>query len=856
MGESLQTKKKRKLFLILGNIVLVTVILTLCLSHVRRHQATGRESAETSFVTNAGSMGSAVVTILSDQQEACTDWATYINATNMTMKEALTYLKTSTAEEAVMAHIIDPGTYKGYSAEAKSDGSDDVDYSAFKDALSGNEDITRAEGDEATIHVTSTFTNPVSHRQSLGFLENITIKDKDYLLVRVVTTDFLEAKWVFPSQYEDATLSLINGEGDYIIRASDMKSENFWEFVRIANKIGYDDASRIKSDFENGTTEIMTLANTAGTQCYVTCQALPEGGDMYCVTMIPVSSIKIEGIDYSLVYIVASGMLMVLLFNSLYILDMNRQLRVSNTQALEASRAKTDFLSSMSHDIRTPMNAIIGLTTIASKNTGDKERVEDCLEKITLTSNHLLTLINDILDISKIEAGKFSLNPVTFSLSELVHEEINIIQPQIKAKSQNFKVHVRGVSHEYLEGDELRLNQIFINILSNAVKYTPEGGTITVDLSQSVPADDPSKCDLTYSVKDTGVGMSPEFVKIMYEPFTRVNDSRQNQSQGTGLGLAITRQMVDLMGGTIDCESEVGAGTTFTVHLQLPIADHALDDSPLPQLHVLAVDDDEIFLATAMDTFETLGLEADTAMSGEEAVQKVVDHHTAGTGYDVVFVDWKMPGQSGVDTVRAIRKQVGDEVPVIIVTAYDWGDIVDEARAAGANGFLSKPMFTSVLTKKLREIMNLDTTENPEESEDIARGLRHLNLLVAEDNDMNWEIIWDLLDMYDINSERAENGEVAVQMIQNAPAGTYDAILMDVQMPVMNGLEATRVIRAMDDADKNNIPIIALTADAFAEDIETCLEAGMNAHAAKPVNMKKLFAALRKVINTKEDTSS
>jgi len=347
---------------------------------------------------------------------------------------------------------------------------------------------------------------------------------------------------------------------------------------------------------------------------------------------------------------------------------------------------------------------------------------------------------------------------------------------------------------------------------------------------------------LTYAVKDTGVGISPEFMKVMFEPFSRMKDSRTDQTQGTGLGLAITKQMVDLMGGKIFCESEVGKGSTFTVELTLDTRDNGME-LKLPEMDVLLADDDQVFLDTSKDTIDSLGLKGDYASSGHEAVEKVLERHTKKEDYDVVLLDWKMPDLSGLSVLKEIRKEAGEDVPIIIVTAYDWTDIEDEAREAGVTGFLSKPLFRSTLYAKLHDVMHLSKKgEEAPESEDIAAGLRGMKFLVAEDNDINWEIIRELLHMYEISSERAENGQIAVDMLADRD---YDAVLMDIQMPVMNGYESARAIRKLEDEKKRNIPIIAMTADAFAEDIQMCLDAGMNAHTAKPVNMKKLFDAVR-----------
>ncbi|MCC8084583.1 MAG: response regulator, partial [Clostridium sp.] len=349
---------------------------------------------------------------------------------------------------------------------------------------------------------------------------------------------------------------------------------------------------------------------------------------------------------------------------------------------------------------------------------------------------------------------------------------------------------------------------------------------------------------LTYTVQDTGIGMTREFMSDMYRNFTRAVDTRIDKVQGSGLGLAITKQLTDLMGGTIDCESEIGKGTKFTVTLTLPIAETTTDDLVLPPLKLLLVDDDEVFLETAEDTLVSMGVTVDKADNGRTAVEMAAARHEAGQGYRVVLVDFKMPDMGGIETAAAIRAKVGDEALIIIISAYDWTEIEDAAKAAGVHAFINKPMFKSVIYDKMNEFLHFSKVETASADED-AGGLQGLRLLVAEDNDLNWEIIEEMLKYYDISTVRAENGQICVELLCDAEADTYDAVLMDIQMPVMNGRDASRAIRALPDKVKRNIPIIAMTADAFAEDIQACLEAGMNGHAAKPIDMKKLFGELK-----------
>ncbi|MCM1181475.1 MAG: response regulator [Clostridium sp.] len=525
------------------------------------------------------------------------------------------------------------------------------------------------------------------------------------------------------------------------------------------------------------------------------------------------------------------------------------QMQDSLQNALEmadtANKAKTNFLSSMSHDIRTPMNAIVGMTDIAKKHTDDKEKLNDCLDKITLSSQHLLTLINDVLDISKIESGKLTLSPINFSLRRTVENLVNIVCPMIKSRDQEFDVHIHSVDSEILYGDELRVSQVFINILSNAVKYTPDGGKIILDLYEERTKE--QTVQLTYIVSDNGIGMNREYMEHMFDAFTRADDSRTNKIQGTGLGLAIVKQMVMLMNGTIDCKSEPDKGTTFTVKLELPIGEDDDRVYTLPPVDILLVDDDETFLAITEDVVEEMGAKAETASCGEKALELVKARHEMGNDYAVALVDWKMPEMSGGQTVRAIRDIVGKNTSIILVTAYDWSDIEEEAKNSGADGFICKPLFKSYLSEKIKHVLNMD-----EESSAITEAgnddLKGLNVLIAEDNDINWEVANELLGMYGVITYHADNGKIACEMMQNAEDGEYDLILMDIQMPVMNGREATKEIRKSPRDYVKNIPIIAMTADAFAEDIAACLDAGMDGHVAKPLDMDKLCQEIRRVL--------
>ena len=503
----------------------------------------------------------------------------------------------------------------------------------------------------------------------------------------------------------------------------------------------------------------------------------------------------------------------------------------------------------MSHDIRTPMNAIVGMTAIARANLGNEQQVGDCLKKIALSSKHLLGLINDVLDMSKIESGKLTLNMEQVSLREVLDGITTIVQPQIKIKHQNFNVIVRHIEQENVYCDSVRLNQVLLNLLSNAIKFTSEEGTIEIYLDQepSPLGDDYVRTHIR--VKDNGIGMSEEFQKKIFESFTREDSKRVHHTEGSGLGMAITKYIVDAMKGTIELKSELGYGTQFHITLDLEKATVPEEEMILPNWKMLIVDDDQQLCETTVVALKDIGVESEFTLDGESAVEMTVDAHKARKPYDIILLDWKLPGIDGIETAKRIRKRLGDnDVPILLISAYDWSEIEKEAREAGICGFISKPLFKSTLFYGLKSFVNGDAqTEKPVVEEPKDESLKGIHVLLAEDNELNWEIAETLLDSVGITCDHAENGQICVDMFKESKAGTYQAILMDIRMPIMTGYEATEEIRKSNHVDKD-IPIIAMTADAFADDMKKCLECGMNAHIAKPIDIDVVQKTIAKFI--------
>lgn len=522
------------------------------------------------------------------------------------------------------------------------------------------------------------------------------------------------------------------------------------------------------------------------------------------------------------------------------------ELEEARRTALEASRAKSEFLANMSHDIRTPMNAIVGMTAIAAAHMDDREQVQNCLRKITLSSKHLLGLINDVLDMSKIESGKLSLTVEQISLKEVVEGIVSIMQPQVKAKKQTFDIHVENVVTENVWCDGVRLNQVLLNILSNATKYTPEGGSIRLSLFEEKSDKGDDYVRIHIRVKDNGIGMSQEFLKRIYESYSRADGARIHKTEGAGLGMAITKYIVDAMEGNIEIESELDKGTEFRLTFDFEKADAIEMNMVLPSWNMLVVDDDELLCKTAMDTLKSIGINAECTLSGESAIKLVLEHHKRGNGYQIILLDWKLPGMNGIQVAKEIRRELGDEVPILLISAYDWSEFETEARQAGINGFISKPLFKSTLFHALREYMGGETAHDQATDQNIE--LSGHRILLAEDNELNWEVAEELLSDLGLEMEWAEDGQICLDKFQKSPEGYYDAILMDIRMPNMNGYEATEAIRALNRGDAVSIPIIAMSADAFSDDIQHCHECGMNAHIAKPIDITEVSRLLKRYL--------
>lgn len=759
------------------------------------------------------------------------------------------------AQELALSAEIREFTYLGLYTE---DGREQVIYGEHVDSI--NEEEFKEVLRDKNKRVTTGLTTNGQKLLLLAIDANYPMKngEQSSSLVVALPMSYLEETLLLDEKNSMMYFHIIRRDGGFVIRSGKGFQEDYYTHIR---EIFSDLNGKTKEDYveelrnamnENKNYGTLIMVNGVYQQLY--CSSLPNS-EWYLVAVMPygvlndsiseLSDIRQYTILEACGFILA-GILVIFILYFRMSQQQLKELDKAKKEAIQANRAKSEFLSNMSHDIRTPMNGIVGMTAIAIANINDTIRVRDCLGKISLSSKHLLGLINDVLDMSKIESGKLTLNVHQLSLCETMESIVNIVQPQIKAKKQHFDIFINRIQTEDVYCDGVRLNQVLINLLSNAIKFTPENGSIRVYLEQESSPLGEHYIRCHFRVKDDGIGMTKEFQEQIFEKFAREQKEQVHKTEGTGLGMAITKYIVDTMGGNIQVNSKPGEGTEFHIILDLEKAFTKEEDMILPSWNILVVDNNEDLCQSAVLSLEEIGIHAEWALDGKSAVEKVKKRHEEHNNYHIVLLDWKMPDMDGLQTMKEIRKQVGDQIPILIISAYDWSDIEDEALAAGASGFISKPLFKSNLFLGLSRFM-LDETEENVQKEQKQKSFIGKRILLAEDNDLNWEIAEDILSEAGFELERAENGQICVDMFQKSELGYYDIILMDIRMPVMNGYDAAKTIRALQRKDIN-LPIIAMTADAFSDDIQRALESGMNEHVSKPIDVDRLIQILAKYL--------
>lgn len=675
-------------------------------------------------------------------------------------------------------------------------------------------------------------------------------------MVAAIPMEYLEKVLALDGENSLMYSYIIRRDGTFVVRT---RENSFFEninetFCEYNGKSAQQYAQELQ-EAVSSKSEYATIACMDDERRYLLCTDLPNS-EWYLLSLMPFGtldrilqdlSLKRQSATLLMCFIIIGGI--VIIFMIYYKLSRQQmmELEKARQEAIKANKAKSEFLSSMSHDIRTPMNGIVGMTAIAMANIDNQERVKDCLGKITLSSRHLLGLINDVLDMSKIESGKLTLNMNQVSLREIMDSIVNIVQPQVKERQQHFDIFIQKIQTEDVHCDSVRLNQILINLLSNAIKFTPEGGRINVYLEQEDSPLGAQYVRCHFRVKDNGIGMTQEFQEKIFDTFTREEKAQIDKIEGTGLGMAITKAIVDTMKGSIELQSAPGKGSEFHITLDLEKADTKVEDMKLPPWRMLVVDNNKDLCQSAVESLREIGIEAQWAVDGETAVAMAKKCHEEDNGFEIVLLDWKMPGMDGLHTAREMRKHLGENVPILIISAYDWSEIEEEAKEAGVQGFISKPLFKSNLYLGLSRYM-LDAPEEETKKETVShRSFHGKRILLAEDNDLNWEIAEDLLSEAGFQLERAENGQICVEKFEQSELGCYDVVLMDIRMPVMNGYDAAKAIRALPRKDAN-LPIIAMTADAFSDDIQRCLDCGMNEHVAKPIDVDRLTQLLKKYL--------
>ena len=702
-------------------------------------------------------------------------------------------------------------------------------------------------------------------------IEPFTVEDKNFVYAACYyDTNSLRDDLRMKSFNNTGYSSVIDFDGNYIVSEKQdtdiYERDNFFNIIekadihgdltidQIREKMKNNESFNIEYYFENEE-RLMTFTPMNGNI------------DWYFVMVVPRAVLEVQSNSFfQIILILTLGILFTMTILLLVVLRNKSQKKLINVEmkhrdelqealmlAEQANIAKTTFLNNMSHDIRTPMNAIIGFTNLAITHIDSPERIKDYLEKINQSSNHLLSLINDVLDMSRIESGKVSIEEKEENMADILHGIRNIIQADIHAKQLEFFINTVNVVDEDIYCDKLRLNQVLLNLLSNALKFTPPGGTISLIITEK-NVNKKGVATYEFRVKDTGIGIGKDFLNAIFEPFARERNSTVSGIQGTGLGMAITKNIVDMMNGKIEVQSEVGKGTEFIVTLNLRLQKESkkiVEVESLKGIRALVVDDDLDACKSVSHMLRQMGMKSEWTMYGKEAVARTEEAMQIGDKYEIYIIDWLMPDMNGIETTRRIRNLVGKDAPIIILSAYDWSEIEKEAKEAGVTDFVGKPLFLSDLERSLKRAYGKTKDEEIVTDLVMQDDFKGKRILLVEDNMMNREISTEYLQDFGFLVENAENGKEACEMLKNSNPGFFDLVLMDIQMPIMNGYEATREIRKFENKELANIPILAMTANAFDEDKKAAKEAGMNGHLSKPIDIPELIKMLKEVLKNR-----
>lgn len=849
------------LVVIFLNVLLLSGVFLLYMFYVKAYQDRLSEENLGNIANLNQSASVNVISLFEGWSVKLDDVIGYVQKHEMTHKQAMEMICDANSSPSRYFELIGKDG-KGYQAKKDADGRYiELDYSSS--SYSSLHDIFKSAdaGSDNALTLTPEYTDGgETAAKFVAMYKYIPIREEDgsteyYTLLLATESKNLLTFINNQSDYSGQSTVLTDAEGNYIVSSADFKSANFFQYLYVYNDLSLDEKNKIYNEMAaSGNGELYYKnGNSVIEDCVFRFDRMEKSG-WYCITSVPLSSFHTPALNSNYVIYAISLLFILLLVDILWLQGMNQRLRISILREKDASTAKGNFMSRMSHEIRTPLNAVIGYNTIARSEIAHvrseyeykqaQMKVSDCLLKSEIASKHLLTIINDVLDMSAIESGKIQMSHESFDFKGLITSLTTIFYSQARAKGIDFEVVFDTLTEEWFVGDQMRTNQILTNLLSNAIKFTPEGGTVRLKIQQ--PEADTNASYIHFEVSDTGIGMAPEYLEHIWLPFEQADPSISRRFGGTGLGLSITKNLVDLMNGTISVTSALGAGTTFCIDL-------TFDKAVKPQSRVvydfssvnaLVVDDDASTCDYIRLLFNRCGAKCATVTSGADAIDAVNVAHDRNDFYSICLIDWRMPNMDGIETIRHIREIAGDEMPIIVLTAYDFAELADKAAEVGVNKFISKPLFQSSLFDLLANTNGKQASKSTNKSKNFDfEGAR---ILLAEDNAMNMEIAKTIMESSGLIVDCAWNGREAIELFEASEPKTYMTILMDVHMPEMNGHDAARAIRASSRPDAQTVPIIAMTADAFAENVAEAHASGMNGHIAKPIDLDILFETLQK----------